>query len=109
MEIIERTMIMAVPRDKAKMAEESLWAGCSTRPSKAAGMTSESTDSANMAAEVCADVTLNFCSENLMPPARKHRPSTKSRLDRMEPSRDAWTTRTSPAISHLHLIQLAFS
>lgn len=42
-------------------------------------------------AEVWAAVTLNVLSVNFNPPAKKEHPKTRSKLERMDPSKEVWT------------------
>lgn len=42
-----------------------------------------------------AAVSLKPCSVNFRPPAKKHMPNTRRRLERIEPRRDDWTTCSS--------------
>lgn len=42
-----------------------------------------------------AAVSLNPCSENLIPPAKKHIPKTSNKFERIDPSKEDWTTRSS--------------
>lgn len=46
---------------------------------------------------ICAAVSLNPCSEYLIPPTKKTIPRTRSKFERIDPSNDDWTTW----ISHL--------
>lgn len=67
----------------------------------AAGMTSEADESVMREQAVWATAAEKTCSvpapltpRCLRPPKRKHMPMTSSRLERMEPSMEAWTTST---------------
>lgn len=63
---------------------------------KAAGINREDIDNARSDDAVCATVMLNDCSLCFNPPKKKHIPSTRRRLDNMDPRREACTMLTFP-------------
>lgn len=63
--------------------------------SKAVGITTLATASANKLAAVCATVSLKNCSFLRSPPKKKHMPRTSNRFDKILPINDVWTTTTS--------------
>mmetsp|Transcript_7043 Transcript_7043/g.16715 ORF Transcript_7043/g.16715 Transcript_7043/m.16715 type:complete len:211 (-) Transcript_7043:108-740(-) len=85
--------MIAAPRDIARETPSpSLLV---TRPTSE-GITMASTDSSSRLDWTRAPSALYFCLWNLMPPKKKHMPSTKRRLLRMLPSKLPWTTLTRP-------------
>jgi hypothetical protein len=84
----------AVPRDRSAIEA----CGVELNLSKQVGMMTLPTANASKLAAVCATVWLKNCSWRLSPPKKKHIPMTRSKLERMLPIRDVWTTTTSSLV-----------
>src|ERR1700733_9308404 len=92
---MKRRMI-AVPCDRMRMLCSGDSSECFFRLAyRAAGMIMEAAETDIREDMVDATVGLKDCSLNLMPPAIKQHPRTKSMLDKMLPSMLAWTIRIS--------------
>ena len=81
----------AVPRDRSAIEA----CGVELNLSKQVGMITLPTANASKLAAVCAMVWLKNRSVRLSPPKKKHIPMTRSKLERILPMRDVWTTTTS--------------
>src|SRR5947209_6344399 len=92
---MKRRMI-AVPWDRMRMLCSGDSSECFFRLAyKVAGMIREAVETAIKEDMVDATVELKDCSLNLIPPAIKQHPRTRSMLDKMLPSMLAWTIRIS--------------